>query len=207
PRGGVTVGRSAGFGRPGGYAYGSRGFGYRGYGYVGPIRFIRPYYAFRPRFSIGFGIWAGFPFAYSYPYYYPYDAYPYGYPYDYSYGYPYPPSYSNPYPPTYGSAYPSNDQVYSYPPAGTSGSVRVEPGTQNQNSGGLSFDITPTDAEVFVDGVNVGTVGQFTPTSQPLGLTPGRHRIELRAPGYQTISFDADIVAGQVVPYQGTMQR
>ena len=86
----------------------------------------------------------------------------------------------------------------------------MQPGTTNQNtqnSGGVSFEITPNFAEVFVDGVSMGTVGQFTPTSQPLGLTAGRHRIEIRATGYQTISFDTDIVAGQVIPYQGQMQR
>ena len=83
----------------------------------------------------------------------------------------------------------------------------MQPGSTNQNSGGLSFEITPTDAEVVVDGRVVGTVSQFTPTSQPLGLAAGRHRIELRANGYQTISFDTDIIAGQVIPYQGTMQR
>ena len=58
-----------------------------------------------------------------------------------------------------------------------------------------------------MDGALVGTVGQFTPTSQPLGLVAGRHRIEVRAPGYQTMSFDVNIVAGQVIPYQGEMER
>ena len=40
-----------------------------------------------------------------------------------------------------------------------------------------------------------------------LGLTPGRHRLEIRAPGYQTVNFDVDVVAGEVIPYQGVMQR
>jgi hypothetical protein len=44
---------------------------------VAPRRFYRPYYAFRPRISIGFGIWAGYPVTYYDPYYYPYDYYPY----------------------------------------------------------------------------------------------------------------------------------
>ena len=29
---------------------------------------------------------------------------------------------------------------------------------------------------------------------------------ELRAQGYQTMSFDVDVMAGQVIPYQGTLQ-
>jgi len=46
----------------------------------------------------------------------------------------------------------------------------------------------------------------FDPTSQPLGLTPGRHHIEIRAAGYQTMAFDADVTAGRMIPYQGTLQ-
>ena len=71
----------------------------------------------------------------------------------------------------------------------------------------MSFEITPSTAQLFVDGAPVGTVGQFTPTTQPLGLAAGRHRIDVRASGYQTMTFDVDIVAGQVIPYQGTLER
>jgi hypothetical protein len=157
---------------------------------VRPVPFVRPYYAFRPRFSIGFGFWAGYPVGYPYAYY------PYYYPYPY-YGYPYP------YAP-YGYPYPVGAPGYAPPPAG---SVAVEPGQAAANTGGLSFEITPATAEVFVDGADVGTVAQFTPTLQPLPLAPGRHHVEIRAAGYRTIEFDADIVAGQVIPYRGTMQR
>jgi hypothetical protein len=73
--------------------------------------------------------------------------------------------------------------------------------------GGLSFDITPATAELFVDNMRVGTVGEFTPTSQPLGLEAGHHHIEVRAPGYHELSFDVDVIAGQVIPYQGTLER
>jgi hypothetical protein len=73
--------------------------------------------------------------------------------------------------------------------------------------GGLSFDITPSTAEVFIDGRLAGTVGQFTASTQPLGVAAGRHHLEVRAPGYQTLSLDVDIVAGQVIPYQGTLQK
>jgi hypothetical protein len=43
--------------------------------------------------------------------------------------------------------------------------------------------------------------------TQPLGLEAGSHHIELSAPGYQLLSFDVDIVAGEVIPYQGTLER
>jgi len=75
------------------------------------------------------------------------------------------------------------------------------------NTGGLSFEITPSDAHVVVDGHDLGTVGQFTATSQPLGLPSGRHHVEIVAQGYRTMSSDVDVLAGQVIPFQGTMER
>jgi hypothetical protein len=75
------------------------------------------------------------------------------------------------------------------------------------NLGGLSFEITPDTAELWVDGKLVGTVGQFTPTTQPLGLEAGHHQIEIRATGYHTTNFDVDVIAGQVTPYKGELER
>jgi hypothetical protein len=155
---------------------------YNGPRYAGPLfsiaprRFYRPYYVFHPRLSIGFGLWAGVPVTYYDPYYYPYDYYP------------------------YAAATPG----YVVPPPG---SINVQPNQPNQaNMGGLSFSITPDTAEVWVDGNYFGTVGQFTPESEPLGMPAGRHHVELREPGYQVGSFDVDIVAGQVIPYQGELE-
>jgi hypothetical protein len=203
---------------------------------VAPLRFYSPYYAFRPRISLGFGLWVGFPISYPsyYGYYDPYDgAYGYNYPYSYpAYRYPYPstgyPTYGYPYPPTgypaYGYPSPSTGYpAYGYPspstgypayappqsayPAPPAGSVQVQPRQTQADMGGVSFEITPSTAELFVDGLYVGTTGEFTPQTQPLGLTPGRHRIEIRAPGYRTLSFDVDTIAGQVLPYRGALQR
>jgi hypothetical protein len=226
-RGGVVVSRGAhsypvyrgGAYRGGAVVHGNvyvapRIVGSRGYGHVA---FYRPYYAFRPRLSLGFGLWAGYPVAYPY-----YSAYPYGYatpypvdPYAYgspapSYGYPaqpYPPSQSPAYPPTYdpSGAYGSSGQGYPTPQSAPS--VGVQRGGQQSASGGVSFEITPDAAAVFVDGSYVGRAATFGPTSEPLGLTPGRHHIELQAPGYRTMTFEADVTPGQVLPYQGTLQR
>jgi hypothetical protein len=182
-----------------------------------PFRqFYRPYYAFRPRFSLGFGLFAGFPVAFPYfGYAYPYDPYAYSYPYPYPvpYAYPYPSS-SYPYP--YASAYPSASAAYpgqystqypsQYPgqPQGQ-GSVGVAP--EQTALGGVSFEITPGDAQVYVDGSYMGVVSNFSPSSEPLTLTQGRHHIEIRAAGYQTMTFETDVITGQVIPYRGAMQR
>ena len=170
-------------------------------GVISPYRFARPFYTFRPRVSLGFGLWAGFPVWYPYYYYgYP-SAYPYAYASPYPYSYPY--SYSYPYPaPAYG--YPSSAYPPGNYPAPAPGSVGVQPGPPE--SGGVSLEITPSTAAVYVDGQYVGSVANFAPTLQPLALTPGRHHLEVRSPGYQTMAFDADVTPGQVIPFQGTMQ-
>jgi PEGA domain len=168
-------------------------------GVVSPFRFARPFFTFRPRVSLGFGLWVGYPVAYPYYAY----GYPYPYPYGYASAYPYPYPYSYPYPaPAYG--YPSSG----YPPANypppAQGSVGVQPG--QTDSGGVSLEITPNTAAVYVDGQYVGTVANFAPTMAPLALTQGRHRLEVRSAGYETMTFDADVTPGQVIPFQGTMQ-
>ena len=166
-------------------------------GFSADRSFYRPYYTFRPHLSLGFGFYVGYPVVYPY-----YGAYANPYAYDpyynpYAYAAPYPeygyPAYSAP--PQYGTS-----GAYGAPGPG---SIGVQPGAA---TGGLSFEMSPANAEVFVDGNDYGVVSSFTPTSQPLSLTPGRHRVELRAPGYEPMMFDADVVAGQVIPYQGTLQ-
>jgi hypothetical protein len=171
-----------------------------------PLRFYRPYYEFRPRVHVGSGFSIGFPVAYSSGYYYnPYYSSAYGSPYPAYpvYGYPAPgvsyPTY--PYPP---QAYPQSPYASPYAlPA--PGSVVVQPG--QTNTGGASFEVTPNTAEVLVDGISMGPASQFNRMTAPLGLTPGQHHFEILAPGYRTIAVDADIVAGQVTPFQGTMER
>jgi hypothetical protein len=182
---------------------------YYGSWYYAPVRFFRPYYAFRPRFSLGSGLFIGYPIAYSASYCYPDDFYPYAYPY----------SYASPYP--YAGTYPAPGPTYYQAPAGldllpqAQNSVGVQPGPTHQApagldppyTGGLSFEITPSDARVIVDGHDAGSVGQFTPTSQALGLPVGRHHIDIVANGYRTMSSDVDVRAGEVIPFQGEMER
>ncbi len=73
--------------------------------------------------------------------------------------------------------------------------------------GGVSFDIQPSDADLFVDGEYVGPVGDFTPYGEPLTLTPGVHRIDVQREGFQPMSWDVTVEPGQVIPYRGAMER
>jgi PEGA domain len=181
-------------------AYYGRPYYYRPY-------YARPYYSFRPYVGVGFGITLGYPVPYPY-YATPYPAYAYPYPADPN-AYQVTPYGAPSYPQSgYGTqAYPPNG----YSPQGYSaqGSApQVDPRNAPQsNHGGISFEITPQEATIYVDGAYVGTAGEFGPDQRPLDLTAGRHRVEIRAQGYRGTSFDADVRAGQVLPYQGTLQQ
>jgi hypothetical protein len=72
--------------------------------------------------------------------------------------------------------------------------------------GGLSFDIQPADADLYVDGEYVGPVGTFTPYGEPLTLAPGVHAIAIVRDGYRTMEWDVTVEAGQVLPFRGAME-
>ncbi len=107
--------------------------------------------------------------------------YPVAYPYDYLGGY--------------------SPRVYGYGPGGYS----VGPSVSVY--GGVSFDMQPSDADVFVDGNFAGRIGDFTPGSAPLTLTPGVHRIAVQREGFRPMEWEVTIEPGQVIPYRGEMQR
>jgi PEGA domain len=147
--------------------------------------FHGPFFGFRPRFDLGFGLFVGYPFAYPWDYI-AVDPYGYGYPYPYD-----------------GNWDGTTDNEPDALPAGTNSA----PSDAQRNFGGVSLDIKPGDASVTVDGAAAGEVKDFSPSSAPLTLTPGQHHIVIAKPGYQSMTFDADVVKDQVIPYKGTMQR
>ena len=145
------------------------------------------------RFNGGKGPVVGFPVIY--PYLYPYD--------------PFSPSSATSYstaasPNTYSNVatLPSAETITAAAPL--TGAVNCEAGAA---CGGLSFDITPASAQVWVDGLFVGDADEFDSPSSPLLLAPGDHYIEVRLAGYRTASVDVTIVAGEVTPYRGTLER
>lgn len=71
--------------------------------------------------------------------------------------------------------------------------------------GGVSFDVEPRDAELWVDGEYIGRVSDYSSYDPPLTLVAGRHHVELRGRNYRSIEFDISVVAGQVIPYEGTL--
>lgn len=140
----------------------------------------RGYYNRPYRSSLNLG------FFYGYPGYY--GGYRYGRPYGYapySYGYP---AYGYP---AYGWAAP-----YGYGYGGYSGRAY----------GGVRIDLPQRDAEVWVDGYFAGTVDDFDGVLQQANLEAGPHRIEVREPGFETISFDVYVEPGRTITYRATMR-
>ena len=132
------------------------------------------------------------------PYYRPYYVGPYGFHPHFQIsvgifaGYPVPYAYAYPYPvPVYGYAAPQ-------------GSVMVGPGSMTY--GGISLEMTPGNASVYVDGQYAGTVQDFDGTRQTMTLVNGRHHLDINAPGFAPMSFDVDVYPGQIVPVRGDLQ-
>ena len=57
--------------------------------------------------------------------------------------------------------------------------------------------------QIYADGFFVGTPFDL---NGELTLDEGTHRIELRAPGYQPVSFDVRIEAGRTITYRASLQ-
>ena len=72
--------------------------------------------------------------------------------------------------------------------------------------GAISFALNPGDAAVYVDGTYVGVARSFEDGARPLSLAAGTHRIELDAPGYEPVAFEVNVVPGQLIPYEGSLQ-
>jgi hypothetical protein len=73
--------------------------------------------------------------------------------------------------------------------------------------GSLRLKVKPRDAQVFVDGYYVGVVDDFDGVLQRLHLPSGPHRIEVRAPGYETLTFDVQIRFDETTKYVGDLRR
>lgn len=130
-----------------------------------------------------------------------YNRYPYGYyyaGYGLGMGYFYDPfmfGYYSPY--GYGGAY---DPYYS---GGYGGYSREG----YRDVGSLRLKVKPAHGQVYVDGYYVGEVDSFDGIFQKLQVEAGAHRVEIRAPGFETVQFEVMVVPGETVTYKGELKR
>jgi hypothetical protein len=64
----------------------------------------------------------------------------------------------------------------------------------------------PRDAQVFIDGYFVGIVDEYDGVFQRLRLPEGPHRVEVRAPGFEPLTFEVRIFADDTVTYRGELR-
>ena len=76
-----------------------------------------------------------------------------------------------------------------------------------QEQGNLKLKVKPRTAKVYVDGYFVGPVDEFDGSFQKLALNSGRHKVEIKADGYETAEFDVLITPEQTVTFQGELKR
>lgn len=74
-------------------------------------------------------------------------------------------------------------------------------------TGGLRLRVKPRQGEVIVNGYFAGMVDDFDGAFQKLKLPAGPHRIDIKADGYETLSFDVLVVEDEVTTYKGDMSR
>ena len=133
-------------------------------------------------------------------YFYPGYAFGLGYFYDPSWYDPY--YYGGLYGGGYGGGYYGGGTAYGGGYQGT-GSTSYGGGPQ----GSLRLKIKPREGQVYVDGFFVGAVDDFDGTFQKLNIDAGGHRIEIKAPGHETISFEVLITPNETVTYKGELPR
>jgi PEGA domain len=61
----------------------------------------------------------------------------------------------------------------------------------------VKMSVSPNRAAVFVDDRFVGHVDEFDGPGQALLLAPGKHRVKISLPGYQTFETEVSLLANQ----------
>lgn len=150
-------------------------------GYWGPSRGGSNVYVVRP--NRWYGAYGYYPFGLGLSSFY-YDPF-WGSPYAYgAWGY-------GPWGPAYGPAY-----------GGWGGGGGV-----GWDTGSLRLKVKPRHAEVYVDGYLVGSVDEFDGAFQSLPLEAGTHSLEIRADGYEPLTFDIRLLPQRKITYEGELQK
>ena len=61
----------------------------------------------------------------------------------------------------------------------------------------IKLTVNPERAAVFVDGVFIGHVAEFHGVGKALLVAPGKRKIKISLPGYQTFETEVNLVVNQ----------
>jgi uncharacterized membrane protein len=77
-------------------------------------------------------------------------------------------------------------------------SMQMLPGAKTPDvTSELKITVQPKRAAVFLDGNYVGHASELGGKFHALEVSPGKHRIKVELPGYQTFETDVQVIAGQ----------
>ena len=144
--------------------------------------YYRPYY-YTPYYYGGYPAFYG-PYLSGYAFGYPTWGFSVGFGFGYGYGYP----------------------AYGYPAYGYPGYPYPAYGYPYRPYGGVRIDVPQRDAEVYLDGYFAGSVDNYDGTFQQLNIEPGAHKLEIRAPGFSTVSFDVNVEPGRTITYRTSLR-
>jgi len=108
---------------------------------------------------------------------------------------------SPPIPPSVATPLGQNQEPSSIQPPGPS----TGPNGLTAGTGMLQLDVNPQNAQVYVDGFYAGSV-ESTRLAGGVMLAAGWHRVEIRAPGYQTPAVNVTIDVNQTNRVQVALQ-
>ena len=74
------------------------------------------------------------------------------------------------------------------------------------DSGLVRLSGTPGEAQVLVDSYFVGTLADIEAV-RPLTIEAGPHRLEIRAPGYQSTAIDIRVTPHEMLTYRAALDR
>jgi PEGA domain-containing protein len=80
-------------------------------------------------------------------------------------------------------------------------------GRPYEETSSARIQVTPKEAEVYVDGYRAGRVDDFDGTFQRLHVAPGPHELTLFLPGYRTITEKVYVGEGSTIKVRETMAR
>jgi hypothetical protein len=92
---------------------------------------------------------------------------------------------------------------WGYPLGGPAPAVDPPAAELRALTGTLVLDITPAGSPLYVDGYYVGTADQF---GGGIELEQGPHRVDIRASGYEPLSFDVRIAARRVTTFRESLK-
>jgi hypothetical protein len=80
-------------------------------------------------------------------------------------------------------------------------------GPDIEPSGYLRLDVHPGNAQVYIDGYYVGTVDDFNGPGPGRAVDARPHRVEIRAAGFETLTFDVRVAPNETIAYRRDLAR